>query len=90
MVLAEGYVDGRAGTAWSEEEPSGFIAEVVEEDLLRQAAEDDHILGGFVVPMDGDHRSRLDGIEHPLGGVVRRVAKVEVLAQAGGGLGLGG
>ena len=42
------------------------------------------------MPMDGDHRSRLNGVEHPLGGVVRGIAEVKVLAEAGGGLGLGG
>lgn len=82
MILADWYVDGRAGTAWCKKEPSSLVAPVVEKDLLRHAAEDDHVLGGFVVPMDGNHRSRLDGVEHPLGWVIGRVAEVDVFAKA--------
>ena len=54
------------------------------------AAEHGHTLRGAKMPMDGQHRARLQGIEHTLGMVVGRIAQVVVLPQARAGLGLGG
>lgn len=40
--------------------------------------------------VDGHHRARLEGVEHTLGMVFRRVAEVEVHPQPRGGFRLGG
>ena len=58
---------------------AGLLAGVVVEDLLCAAAEDDHLFAGLRVPMDGDDRTRLDGVQHPLGVVFRGIPEVVVL-----------
>ena len=80
MVLAHGDVDGRGVAARDQEVASGFLAVVVVEDLLCTATEDDHLFAGLRVPMDGDNRSRLNGIQHPLRFIIRGVPEVKVLA----------
>lgn len=47
------------------------------------AANANHRLACFHVPMDGHHCPGLDGVEHALGLVFRGVAEVEVHAEAG-------
>ena len=40
--------------------------------------------------VDGQHRARLQGVQHALGVVILAIAQVIVLPQARAGLGLGG
>ena len=63
---------------------------VVVEVFLEMAAEADAGLAGAEVSVDGHHGAGFDGVEHALGVVLGTVAEVEVAAQAGRGLGLGG
>lgn len=90
MVLAYGDMDGRGVAARDKEVTSGFFACVVVEDFLCAAAEDYHIFTGHGVPMDGDDRTGLDGIQHPLRLVFGRIAEVVVHPKTGRGLSLGG
>ena len=83
MVLAHGHMDGWCIATWDQEITAGFLAVVVVEDFLCTAAEDYHVFTGHGVPMDGDDRSRLNGIQHPLGFIFRGIPEVEVLTQAG-------
>ena len=80
MVLAYGDVDGRGVASWDQEVTAGFFACVVIEDFLCTAAEDYHVFAGLRVPMDWDNRSRLNGIQHPLGFIIRGIPEVVVLA----------
>ena len=67
MVLAHGDVDSRGITSWDKKVTAGFLAGVVVEDFLCTATEDDHLFAGLRMSMDGDDRSRLNGVQHPLG-----------------------
>ena len=80
MVLAHGHVDGRGVATWDKKVTAGFLADVVVEDFLCTAAEDDHVFTGHGVPMDWDDRSGLDGVQHPLGFIIRGIPEVVVLA----------
>lgn len=88
MVLADGNVDGRGVPSGNEEIPADFFAGVVIEDLLCPAPEDDDIFAGHCVPMDGDDRSGLYGVQHSLGFVFLGVSEVVVHTKAGGLFGL--
>ena len=79
MVLAYGDVDGRSVASWYQEVTAGFFAGVVIEDFLCTAAEDYHVFAGLRMSMDWDVRSRLNGIQHPLGVVFRGIPEVVVL-----------
>ena len=79
MVLAHGDVDSRGVAARDKEVTAGFLADVVVEDFLCTAAEDYHVFAGLRVPMDWDNRSRLNGIQHPLGFIIRGIPEVVVL-----------
>ena len=68
----------------------GQPALLVIEVFLEMPTQAHHRLGGGPVPMDGKHRSRLDGIQHPLGLILRRIPQVQVHPEARGCLGLGG
>ena len=76
MPLAGGDVDeGTAGRHVNRRSlGTGIIVKVFDE-VSSQAH---HRLGGGPVPMDGQYRSRLDGVEHPLGLVGRAVPEVQV------------
>lgn len=79
MVLAHGHVDGRGVAAWDQKVTSGFFACVVIEHFHCTATENDHLFTGLRVPMDGDDRSGLDGIQHPLRHIIRGIPEVVVL-----------
>lgn len=68
----------------------GEVAVVVVEVFLEMAADADAGLAGAEVAVDGHHGAGLEGVEHALGVVLGAVAEVEVAAQAGRGLCLGG
>ena len=55
---------------------------------LDLATNDYHRLRRMPMPVNRQHASRLDSVEHPLGVVLRGVAQVKVNAEAWGGLGL--
>ena len=76
MPLAGGDVDeGASRKHVNRRGPGpGIVVEVFPE-VTTQA---DHRLGGVPVPMDGQNRSRLDSIQHPLGKIVRTVPQVQV------------
>ncbi len=79
MVLPHGHVDGRCVASWDQEVTSGFLAGVVIEDFLCTAAEDYHVFARHGMSMDRDNRSGLDGVQHPLGFIIRGIPEVEVL-----------
>lgn len=70
MVLTHGDLDGRGVATWDKEVTAGFLAGVVVEDFHCTATENYNLFAGLRVPMDGDDRSGLDGVQHPLGAVV--------------------
>ena len=80
MVLAHGDVDGRCIATWDQKVTSSFIAVVVVEHFLCATTENYHVFTGLRMPMNGNDRSGLDGVQHPLGAVVCGVPEVEVLA----------
>ena len=90
MVLAYGDVDGRGVATWDQEVTAGFFAGVVIEDFLCTAAEDYYVFARHSMSMDRDDRSRLNGIQHPLGFIIRGIPEVEVLTKAGRGFCLPG
>lgn len=79
MVLAYGDVDGRGVASWDQEVTAGFFAGVVIEDFLCTAAENYYIFARHGVPMDGDDRTGLDGVQHPLRLIIRGISEVVVL-----------
>ena len=79
MVLAYGHVDGRCVASWDQKVTAGFFAGVVIEDFLCTAAEDYHVFAGLRVSMDWDDRSRLYGVQHLLGFIIRGIPEVVVL-----------
>ena len=80
MVLAHGDVDSRGITSWDQEVTADFFAGVVIEDFLCTAAEDYYVFARHGMSMDRDDRSRLNGIQHPLGFIIRGIPEVVVLA----------
>lgn len=90
MVLPPGHMDGGSVAARHKEPAARLVSLPIEEQFLRPAPQHHHVLTRAHVPMHGNHRPRLDGIEHALGLVVNRVPEVIVHPQAGRGLGLGG
>jgi len=58
---------------------SGFFAGIVIEDFLCTAAEDYHVFARHGMSMDRDNRSRLNGIQNPLGFIIRGIPEVVVL-----------
>ena len=79
MVLAHGDVDGRGVAARDKKVTAGFLAGVVIEHFLCTATENYHFFAGLRVPMDGDDRSGLDGVQHPLRFIIRGIPEVVVL-----------
>ena len=88
MPLAGRDVDQRA--AGVHVDGVGEMAGIVIEVLLEMPTEADDCLGGGPVPMNGQDRAGLDGVEHPLGLVRRGVPEIEVHPEPGRGLRLGG
>lgn len=68
-------MDGRGVSAWDELVTGLLLSIVVKEHLLGHTAQHNHILAGVGVPVDWDHRPRLNGVENPLAGVVLAVAQ---------------
>ena len=79
MVLAHGDVDSRGITSWDKKVTSGFFACVVIEHFLCAATENYHVFAGLRMSMDWDDRSGLDGVQHPLGFIIRGIPEVVVL-----------
>ena len=50
--------------------------------LVQLTTQANHRLGSILMPMDRHHRTRQQGIEHPLTGISRRCTQIEVLTQA--------
>ena len=90
MPLSHGRHDARVLPSCLDEMAAGLMALVVVEDPKGLAAEHGHALRRMEMTVDGQHRARLQGVEHALALVVLAVAQVEVLPQARVGLGLGG
>ena len=88
MPLAGGDVDER--TARDHVNGIGQPPLPVIEVLLEMPPQAHHRLGGGPMPMDGQHRPRLDGIEHPLRLILRRIPQVQVHPKTRRCLGLGG
>ena len=79
VPLAGGDVEeeGAGGHVDDLRQASVGIVEV----LLEVTAEADDRLGGGRVPMDGQDRARLDGVQHALGAIGRRIPQVQVHPQ---------
>ena len=90
MPLTHGYHDAGGLPSCLDEMGAGFVSLAVVEDPEGLAAEHGHALRRMEMTVDGQHRARLQGVEHALALVVLAVAQVEVLPQARAGLGLGG
>ena len=90
MPLSHGHHDAGVLPSCFDEMAAGFVALVVVEDPDGLAAEHGDTLRGMEMTVDGQHRARLQGIQHALGVVIPAVAQVIVLPQARAGLGLGG
>ena len=80
MVLPHGDVDGRCVATRGKKPAAGFFAGIVIEDFLCTAAEDYYVFARHGMSMDRDDRSRLNGIQHPLGFIIRGIPEVVVLA----------
>ena len=76
MPLAGGDVD--EGAARKHVNRRGLGSGIVVKVLNEMPTQADHRLGGVPVPMDGQNRSRLDSIQHPLGKIFRTVPQVQV------------
>ena len=63
---------------------------IVVEEFPEVPPQADHRFGGVPVPMDGHHGSRLDGVQHALGKILRAVPEVQVHPEARRRLGLRG
>ena len=83
VPLALGDMDSGNISAGDELVTGSLLSVIVKEHLLGHTAQHNHILAGVGVPVDWDHRPGLNGVEHPLAGVVLAVAQVVVLAKAG-------
>lgn len=79
MVLAHGHMDGRSVATWDQKVTSGFFACVVIKHFLCAATENYHVFAGLRMSMDRNDRSGLDGIQHPLGFIIRGIPEVVVL-----------
>lgn len=88
MPLAGGDVNERAARDHVDHRGQG--AGIVIEVLLEMSPQAHHRLGCSPMPMDGQHRPRLDGIEHPLRLILRRIPQVQVHPETRRCLGLGG
>ena len=88
MPLAGGDVNERAARDHVDHRGQG--AGIVIEILLEMPPQAHHRLRCSPMPMDGQHRPRLDGIEHPLRLILRRIPQVQVHPETRRCLGLGG
>ena len=69
VPLADGNVDDRA--TGNHVDGIGEPALSVVKVLLEMPPQTHHRLGRVPMPMDGQHRPRLDGVQHPLGTIGR-------------------
>ena len=90
MPLAHGHHDAGVLPSCLDEMAAGFVALAVVEDPEGLAAKHGDTFRALQMTMNRKFRARLQGIQHALGVVIRRVAQVIVLPQARAGLGLGG
>ena len=88
MPLSGGDVDeGSAGCHVNRRSPdTGIIVKV----FLEMSTDAHNRLGCVPMPMDGQIRPRFDGIQHPLGAILRGIPEVQVHPETRGFLGLGG
>ncbi len=80
MPLAGGDVD--EGAARKHVNRRGLGSGIVVEVLYEMPSQADHRFGGVPVPMDGQNRSQLDGVQHTLGKIFRVVPEVQVHPEA--------
>ncbi len=76
MPLAGGDVD--EGAAGEHVDGFGQPPILVVEVFFKMAAEADYRLGGGSVPMDGHNGAGLDGVQHALGAIGRRVPQIVI------------
>lgn len=76
MPLVGGDVD--KGAARDHVNRSRLGSRIVVKVLHEMPPQADHCLRGRPVPMNGKNRSRLDGVEHSLGLVRRRIPEIQV------------
>ncbi len=76
MPLAGGDVD--EGAAGEHVDCFGQSPLLVVEVFLEMSAEADYRLGGGSVPMDGQNGAGLDGVQHALGAIGRRVPQIQL------------
>ena len=79
MPLAGRDVDDQ--TAGAHIKRVGQIAVIIVKVFFEMAAEADNGIGGMEMPMDWHNRPRLDGIQHPLRLVFRRIPEIHVHAK---------
>ena len=65
----------------------GEIPHIVIEILHEPSPKAHHCLGAQTVPMNRQRTPRLDGIEHPLGPILRRISQIIIHPQPRRGLG---
>lgn len=88
MPLSCGDVDKR--TAGNHVDSIGQLTDVVIKIFLEMSTDAHNRLGCVPMPMDGQIRPRFDGIQHPLGAILRGIPEVQVHPETRGFLGLGG
>lgn len=88
MVLPPGHMDGGSVAAGRQKPAPRFVPQPIEEQLLSPAPQHHHVLTRARVPMHGNLRPRLNGIEHALTLIIHGVTEVIVHPQAGRGFGL--
>ena len=88
--LADGDIHRHAAGAGRQVDDLRHLAGIAVKDLPQPAPQAHHRLRRLPVPMDGQHRPRLQRIQHPLRAVGRRVPEIQVHPPARRGLRLGG
>ena len=88
MPLTHGYHDAGGLPSCLDEMGAGFVSLAVVEDPEGLAAEHGHALRRMEMTVDGQHRARLQGVEHALGVVILTISQIIVLPQARVSLGL--
>ena len=79
MPLADGDIEGDDRAVGAEFDGVGTgVLEIIIELLHQTAAQAHHRLGRFSMPVDRQWRPRLDGVEHTLRLIVRRVPEIQI------------
>ena len=89
MPLADGDVQGDAIAIGRQVDDIRHLPFLVIKDFAQMPTETNHCLGRLHIPMDGQLRTRLNGIQHPLGPIRRRIPQVQVHPETRRSLGLG-